>query len=174
MQINSVTSGGIQSLPRHGQFEKVKQSFAKLGSALEAGNLEDAKTALAELQKNAPPKQSGKTDPIGEKLEAVSEALESGDLEAAKTAYADVKQALAQRPAMRGGRAGGAGGGAPPSGGGKAAGASGSGNSTKTYDKRDANKDGTVSWKEKQDYEFSHPDFTQTTTAETSGLDALA
>jgi hypothetical protein len=171
MQINSVTSGGIQSLPRHGQFEKVNQSFVKLGSALETGNLDDARTALAELQKNAPPKQSSRTDPISEKLEAVSQAVESGDLDAAKTAYADVKQALVQRPVSRGGRAGG---GAPPGGGGKAAGASGSGNSTKTYDKRDANKDGTVSWKEKQDYEFSHPDFTQATTPETSGLDALA
>lgn len=160
-------------MPRHGQFEQVKQSFAQLGAALESGNLDDAKAALAELQKNAPPKQSGRTDPISEKLEAVSKAVESGDLDAAKTAYADVKQALAQRPVARGGRVG-VGGGAPPGGAGKAGNAAGTSNSNKVYDKRDTNKDGMVSWKEKQDYEMSHPDFTQATPTDVSGLDALA
>jgi len=144
------------------RFAKIKQSFNDLGSALESGNLSDAKDALAELQKNAP-KSSGKAnDPMSSKMDALSQALDSGDLKAAQAAYTDIKNTMAQRPA---GRMGGAGG--PPHGAAPlkdstatASGSASSSNSNEVHDKMDTNQDGVVSAKEKSDYLLSHSDAT--------------
>ena len=145
--------------------DKVRQSFQSLGSALDSGNLSDAKEALDQLKKNAPARASS-SDPISAKMETLSEAVDSGDLEAAQDAFADVKKTMSERPAKGGGPVGGAGGpppggpppvGAPPSGGGKSSSTSESSDSSKVYDKMDANKDGTVSWKEEQAYKLAHP-----------------
>jgi len=142
---------------------KIKQSFQALGAAIESGDLSAAKEALAGLQENAPDNSGNRKDPIGTKIAALSEAVESGDVAASKQAYADLKESLTKKAsgdAPAGGGSGGppAGGGAPPSGGGAPASVpSKSPNSNKVYDKMDANKDGTVSWKEEQDYYRAHP-----------------
>ena len=158
MQIGSVTSGALPAMQGNNQFAKIKESFENLGSALESGNLSDAKTALEDLQKNAPKQSSGASNPMSQKMEALSEAIDSGDLKAAQAAYADIKQAMSQRHA--GGRPSGPPpGGAPPSGGaGETSSTENSSSSNKVYDKMDANKDGTVSWKEQRDYLQKHPE----------------
>jgi len=160
MQINSTMSqAGSMIQNDTSRFSKIKQSFDDLGSALESGNLADAKDALAQLQKNAP-KSSGKAnDPMGSKLDALSQALKSGDLKAAQQAYSDIKNTMAQNHAARTGGAGGPPpGGAPPTQSTDPASASASSpNSNKVCDKMDANKDGVVSAKEKSDYLLSHP-----------------
>jgi soluble cytochrome b562 len=173
MQISSITGGALSALQGNDRFAKIKQSFENLGSALESGNLSDAKTALADLQKNAPKKARDSSNPMSQKMDALSKAIDSGDVKAAQAAYADIKQTTSQRPAGRPS-------GAPPGGAGKTSGTEGSSSSNKTYDKMDANKDGIVSWKEEQDYAQKHPDYAKTNSATTKinsdrGLiDALA
>ena len=113
MQISSVTSGALSALQGNDRFAKIKQSFDNLGSALESGNLSDAKTALEEIQKNAPKNASNSSNPMAQKMEALSKAIDSGDVKAAQDAYADIKQTMSQRPAGR--PSGPPPGGAPPS-----------------------------------------------------------
>jgi hypothetical protein len=149
MQISSVT-GALSALQGNDRFAKIKQSFDNLGSALESGNLSDAKTALAELQKNAPKKASDSSNPMSQKMEALSKAIDSGDVKAAQDAYADIKQTMSQRPAGRPS-------GPPPGGAGKTSSTEDSSSSNKVYDKMDADKNGAVSWKEEQDYLQKHP-----------------
>jgi ribosomal protein S20 len=156
MQISSVTSGGMSALQGNDRFAKIKQSFNNLDSALESGNLDDAKTALAEIQKNAPKQASDSSNPMSQKMEALSKAIDSGDVKAAQDAYADIKKTMSQRPSGR--PSGPPPGGAPPSGGaGKTSGTEASSKSNKTYDKMDANKDGKVSAQEEMNYLQKHP-----------------
>jgi len=144
MQISSATSGALSALQGNDRFAKIKQSFDNLGSALESGNLSDAKAALEELQKNAPKQATDTSNPMSQKMDALSKAIDSGDVKAAQSAYADIKQTMSQRPAGR--PSGPPPGGAPPSGGaGKASGTEGSSSSNKVYDSKDTNKDGKVS-----------------------------
>jgi len=141
----------MSALQGNDRFAKIKQSFDDLGSALESGNLSDAKTALAELQKNAPKQASDSSNPMSQKMDALSKAIDSGDVKAAQDAYADIKQTMSQRAAGR--PSGPPPGGAPPSGGaGKTSSTEGGSSSNKTYDKMDANKDGKVSAQEELDY----------------------
>jgi hypothetical protein len=163
MQISAVSNRPSAAMQGSGGFAKVKQSFQNLGKALEAGNLDDAQKALAQLQANAPAQAKNDNNPMSAKIEALSKAVESGDLKAAQDAFADIKKTMSQRPTGGGGRAGGAGGpppggGPPPSGAGKSSETSGSSDSNKVYDPEDTNKDGTVSWEEEQDYKSNHPD----------------
>jgi len=185
MEINAVSSRTYSAIQGSDGFAKAKQSFQNLGKALDAGNLSDAQKALAQLQANAPAQAKNDSNPMSAKMEALNKAVEAGDLEAAQEAYADIKETMSQRPTGGGGRAGGAGGpppggGAPPSGAGKSSETSESSDSSKIYDPEDTNKDGTVSWKEEQDYKLKHPekaDGTSTTyklDADRGVLDALA
>ena len=178
MQISAVSSSSYSAIQGSGGFAKVKQAFQNLGKALEAGNLDDAKKALAQLQANAPAQAKNDKNPMSAKMEALSKAVESGDLKAAQEAYSDIKKTMSQRPTGGGGRAGGAGGpspggGAPPSGAGKTSETSESSDSSKVYDPADTNKDGTVSWKEERDYKLKHPEKADGTST-TYKLDALA
>lgn len=167
MQINSSSAQSYQPAAPNG-FARARQSFESLGTALDAGNLSDAKDALAQLQKDAPPQGGRGDNPLSAKIEALSKAVDSGDLTTAQQTFADIKKAVSQGP-PRGGRPGGPGaGGPPPSGahaGGRSpggakqpSGASGSSNANKTYDKMDSNKDGSVSELEKIAYTTAHPD----------------
>ena len=155
MQVGSVSSAALQRAGAADTLAKAKQSFDKLGSALESGNLSDAKDALANLQKNAPKGPKG-ANPIRDKIDALNQAVDSGDLKAAQTAYADVKSAMSQRRGAGGRPPGG-----PPPGGGKASASSGSSSSGKVYEKADADKDGTVSAMEQLAYDAAHPDETK-------------
>ena len=175
MEISAVSSRPYAAMQGSDGFAKAKQSFQNLGKALDAGNLSDAQKALAQLQANAPAQAKNDNNPMSAKMEALNKAVESGDLKAAQEAYSDIKKTMSQRPTGGGGRAGGAGGpspggGAPPSGAGKTSETSESSDSSKVYDPEDTNKDGTVSWKEKQDYKLKHPEKADGTST-TSKLD---
>jgi len=158
MQIAPITNRSAPPLPGSDAFAKARQAFQSLGSALESGNLTDAKAALAQLQKNAPAQTNKSPDSLAQKMEALGKAVNSGDLKAAQDAYADVKKTAPQAAPRAGGRARGAGG--PPPGGPPPSGApvGGTPNSNKVYDKKDTNKDGKVSWQEEQDYYSKHPE----------------
>ena len=155
MEISAISSRSYAAIQGNDGFAKAKQSFQNLGKALESGNLSDAKEALAQLQANAPAQAKNDKNPMSAKMEALSKAVESGDLKAAQEAYSDIKKTMSQRPSGGGGRPAG---GAPPSGAGKSSDTSETSDSNKVYDPKDANKDGTVSWKEEQDYNLKHPE----------------
>ena len=173
MDISSVTSTLYQSVSGSDPMAKMKQLFQSLGSALNSGNLSDAKNALAQLQKNAPANSSDGNNPISAKVEKLSKAIDSGNLkaakaayavvarlssaypkEAAKDAYADIKKTMSQGQPTQG-RAGGPGG-ASPGGAKQSSGANGT-SSKKEYDKKDLNKDGAVSAEEEIVYDLKNP-----------------
>lgn len=172
MQISATSSASYQPVANTEPLSKTKRLFLQLGSALASGDVAAARQAFVELQKYVPSAAAFRNDPIGEKMATVGKALDSGDLKAAQAAYNDVKTMAAQAPAG-GGKVQGVGG-PPPGGGGKAASAgSSSSSTTKVYDPKDANKDGTVSWKEEQDYNLKHPEAVKAD-SESGKLDALA
>jgi hypothetical protein len=154
MQINSLTSSPFPATGSGNPFAKIKQSFEKLGSALDSGDLSEAKKALAQLQQNAPAQAGAANNPLSKKIETLSKAVDSGDLKGAQDAYADIKKTMSRRPPAGADRAGGPAAGAAPSGGAADNSAkilssvSDTSSSNKAYDKKDANKDGKVSWKE--------------------------
>ncbi len=178
MEINAASSRPYAVMQGSEGFATARQSFQSLGTALDAGNLTDAKKALAQLQANAPAQAKNDKNPLSAKMEALTKAVESGDLQAARKAYSDIKEIVSQRPTGGGGRAGRSGGpppgrGAPPSSAGKSSKTTESSDSSKAYDPADTDKDGTVSWQEKQDYKLKHPE-KEEGTATTSKLDILA
>jgi hypothetical protein len=162
MEITSMSSISYQPVRGAESLNTTKQLFDKLGNALESGNLTDAQDAMTELQKYAPPKAGNDNNPMKAKMEELSQSLESGDLAAAQKAYAEVKSAMAQRSPSGGGQPGGPGGpgGPPPDGASQSSGAGNSSSSSKTYDKKDLNKDGTVTAVEELLYGIEHPDNT--------------
>jgi hypothetical protein len=124
--------------------DQMKKNFDALGSALSSGNLDDAKKAFAEIQKNAP--KDGNTP---SEITDLQKALDSGDVKAAQQAYSKIQQKMSQGPPQ---------GGPPPQGGqGDKVTLSSSSSSNQTYDKKDANKDGTVSAPEELAYDIAHP-----------------
>ena len=141
---------------------KMKQLFQRLGSALESGNLSDAKKALSQLRANAPASANNDGNPIAQKIVALGRALDSGDIEAAQAVYNSVPQMMSQ---PSGGVAQARGSGSPPPAIAPASGAnkltSGedtSSGTSRVYDPKDSNKDGTVSWNEEQSYNMKHPE----------------
>ena len=162
MQVNSLGRASFRPAGGVKPFAKLKQSFEKIGSALDSGNLTDAKQALTQLQKDVPPQAGNGDNPLSAKMQTLSKAVDAGDLKAAQAAYADIKKTISQGPPA-GGRPAGMPGGGPPSGGspaggaGKSSGAGSSSSSNKTYDKKDTNKDGTVSAMEELAYDLKNP-----------------
>lgn len=159
----SAVSATSTSLFQSGQtdpFAQFKNNFDSLGSALKSGNLEDARKAYAQLQKNAPSKKGNTDDPMSADMESLGNALESGDLDSAQEIYDNIQSKMAQAP--------------PPGGSGNMKGQqtggttdtvdlSSSGTDTSSqsgsaiYDKKDTNKDGTVSAQEEFEYKLKHP-----------------
>lgn len=152
MQIDTANRVAFQPAQGREPFAQMKQSFEQLGSALETGSLSKAKEVLAQLQKNAPASPGNGKNPMRAKMEALSKAVDAGDLKAAQEAYTEIKKSLSQRPPP-GGRMGGGAGGAN-----RVSGASAGSNPNKVYDKKDSDKDGTISWKEKFEYSLKHPE----------------
>jgi iron uptake system EfeUOB component EfeO/EfeM len=99
MQINSVSSHSFQPSGMAEMFNKTKQSFDSIGSALESGDLSSAKTALTEFQKYAPPNSGNQGNPMDKQMNSLASAIESGDLSSAKSAYSDIKTAMSNHPA---------------------------------------------------------------------------
>ena len=125
-------------------FTKIKKDFDSLGSALKSGNLEDAKKAYAQLLKDAPTQDGKGANPMSKDIDSLGKALDSGDLKAAQEAYTKIQDKMSQGPPA--GRPGGA------------KNASASKADSKTYDKKDINKDGTVSAQEEMIYALQHLD----------------
>ena len=150
MTISAISSAGsTYQTSTSNSMDQIKKNFDALGSALSSGNLDDAKKAFAEIQKNAP--KDGKTP---SEITDLQKALDSGDVKAAQQAYAKIQQKMSQgRP--QGGPPQGE---QPPQGGqGDKVTLSSSSSSNQTYDKKDANKDGTVSAPEELAYDIAHP-----------------
>jgi len=144
--------------------DQMKKNFDALGSALSSGNLDDAKKALAELQKNAP--KDGKTP---SEITDLQKALDSGDMKAAQQAYAKIQQKMSQGGPQQGDQSSQSAQGDTVTLSSKSSGSqSSSSSSTQTYDKKDANKDGTVSAAEELAYDIAHP------TEDSSGADTTA
>jgi hypothetical protein len=153
MQISVVQSGygSVPSLGESNSFAKVKKTFDALGSALDSGNLDEAKKAFDQLEKYGPP-QNGKSSPLTDTIDSLGKALNSGDLKSAQDAYDKIESALSQRPPAggQGRRPAGA------AGANSASNVGGNSQSNKTYDAKDINKDGTVSAQEEFLYDISH------------------
>lgn len=72
---------------------QIKEDFDAFGSALQSGNLSDAKKALAALQENAPAQGSQPSE-----IDSLSKALESDDLQGARDAYSHIQEKISHRP----------------------------------------------------------------------------
>lgn len=127
---------------------KVKTDFESLGKALKSGSLDDAKKAYEQLQKDTPTQSGTETNPMSADMDSLGKALDSGDLKAAQEAYGKIQEKISQGPPE--GSSGGA----------KKASASNAGgqSDSKVYDKKDINKDGTVSYEEEMTYNLQHPE----------------
>lgn len=176
MQISSSTGGALATLQGDDKFAKTLKSFKQLGTALESGSLSDAKKALTELQENTPRQASNASSPVSQKIEALAKAIDSGDVKAAQETFAAIKQKITFAGSANGSSTESG----PSSSDPKPDGGTGNASANKSYDKMDANKDGKVSWKEKQDYTQKHPETekSKTTTVKIDSdrglIDALA
>lgn len=147
MSISGISSSTSSYLTTQASpFTRIKQDFESLGKALESGSLEDAKKAFAQLQKDTPTQSDSGTNPMSEDMDSLGKALESGDLEAAQEVYSKIQEKISQGPGEAGAAKN-----APAS-------QAGSGSTGKAYDKKDINKDGTVSYEEEMAYSLSHPE----------------
>ncbi len=100
MSISAISStGSTYQTSTSNSMDQMKKNFDALGSALSSGNLDDAKKALAELQKNAP--KDGKTP---SEITDLEKALDSGDLKAAQQAYSKIQQKMSQGGPPQGGQ----------------------------------------------------------------------
>ena len=54
MSISAISTGSTFQMSGSNPMAQMKKNFDDLGSALKSGNLDDAKKAFAQLQKNAP------------------------------------------------------------------------------------------------------------------------
>lgn len=84
--------------------QKLMDILAKVGEALESGNLESAKEAFAANAPKGPPPGAASGSPPGPKpseevmngMASLAEALQSGDEDSAKSAYEQLMKALSE------------------------------------------------------------------------------
>ena len=169
MQIRSVSvqsgSGGSCPLAGNSPLGKAQRDFQNLGNALQSGNLSDAQAAFAQWKTDSPPVKDG-DDSLSSKIDSLGKALDSGELDSAREAYSQIQQ---EAPPSSSGSGPQGGSGSKPAGERPKAGGPGGGSqSSKTYDKKDLNKDGTVSAVEETLYDLQHPVQVQTD-SQTSG-----
>jgi hypothetical protein len=164
MSISGISSSvSLYQTNQVSSFTKIKQDFDSLGSALESRNLSDAKKAFAQLQKDAPTQGGTGTNPMKSDIDSLGKALDSGDLKAAQEAYRKIQEKISQGPPAGG------------PGGAKRASAHnvGSQSNNKVYDKKDTNKDGTVSYEEEIIYDLTHPEDANKSQQNPQGSDNL-
>lgn len=158
MSISAISTGSTFQMSGTNPMAQMKKNFDDLGSALKSGNLDDAKKAFAQLQKNAPAQGGDSKNPMSSEIESLKKALDSGDLEGAQEAYSKIQEKMSQGPPA-GALAGG-----PPQGApvdtvqlsSKNSSGKSSTSDSKVYDKMDSNKDGTVTDQERLAYEMKH------------------
>jgi len=179
MSISAVSGSTSMYQPDQSKMEQMKKSFDALGSALQSGNLEDAKKAFADLKKNAPSQGAGVNDPMSKDMDAVQKALDSGDVKGAQEAFSKIQEKMSQGP-PQGAPAGG-----KPLGNqqdtvslsseAKTAAQNGSSSSNSTsYDKMDANQDGTVTAQERLEYQTSHAKESDSSTSNSNTAQSLS
>ena len=95
MTISGISGTSSMTMSGTNPFEKIKQGFDKIDSALQSGDLDTAKQALADIQKNAPGKAG---DGKNQDIDNLSKALNSGDLSGAKDALSKIKDKMSQGP----------------------------------------------------------------------------
>ena len=84
----------------HNKIQTFRQDFEKLGQDLQSGNLAQAQTDFATLQKDAPPGLPGgpgstqDKGPVGGALKQLSQDIQSGNLSAAQSDYHTLQQDL--------------------------------------------------------------------------------
>jgi hypothetical protein len=178
MSISAVSASTSMYQPDQSKMEQMKKDFDGLGSALKSGNLEDAKKAFADLKKNAP-QGAGGNDPMSKDMDAVQKALDSGDVKGAQEAFAKIQEKMSQGP-PQGAPAGG-----KPQGNqqdtvslssaAKSAAQNGSSSSKSgSYDKMDANQDGTVTAQERLEYQMSQAKESDSGTSDSTASDSSA
>lgn len=166
MSISAISSGSSFQMSGSNPMAQMKQNFDDLGSALSSGNLDDAKKAFNKLQSNAPSGGDSK-NPISSEINSLKKALDSGDLKGAQEAYSKIQDKMSKMSPPAGGLTQGA-----PTDtvqlSTKGGGDKSSSSDTKTYDKKDSNKDGTVSSAEELAYDLAHPNSESSTAVEKS------
>ena len=108
MSVGSISGTSSFQLPSQDTINKTKQSFDKLGTAIDSGNLSDAKEALNQLKNSAPQGSNDSNNPLSSKIDALSKAIDTGDTAGAKTSYADLKKTMQDSAPGGQGCAGGA------------------------------------------------------------------
>lgn len=79
--------------------DTLQKSFQALSDALSSGNLSDAQTALAALQKEVSSQNGGQSnDPFSQDLQSLGNALESGSLSDAQDIFSNIEDKLSSRP----------------------------------------------------------------------------
>ncbi|MBI5579972.1 MAG: hypothetical protein HY895_12515 [Deltaproteobacteria bacterium] len=158
MSISAISTGSTFQIGGSNPMTQMKKSLDDLGSALKSGNLDDAKKAFAQLQKNAPVQGEDSKNPMSSEFESLKKALDSGDLKNAQEAYSKIEEKISQSPAAS------ASAGGPPQGApvdtvqlsSQNSSGESSTSDSKVYDKMDSDKDGTVTDQEKLAYEMKH------------------
>jgi soluble cytochrome b562 len=175
MSISAVSGSTSTYQPDQSKMEQMKKSFDELGSALKSGNLEDAKKAFADLKKNAPSQGAGGNDPMSKDLDAVQKALDSGDVKGAQEAFSKIQEKMSQGPPAGGKPQGNQKDTVSLSSAAKDAAQNGSSSSSSTsYDKMDANEDGTVTAQERLEYQMSHAKESDSSTSNSTTSDSTA
>jgi soluble cytochrome b562 len=158
MSISAISSGtSTYQTTQTNPFAKFKEDFDALGKALKSGNIDDAKKAYTQLQKDMPSNSSN--NPMSSDLQTLGKALDSGNLTAAQDAYSTIQGKMSQgKPSSGDNTSGGT---SSISGSstniGSSSGTTSTSSSSKVYDKKDTNKDGTVSLQEEMAYDLQHP-----------------
>ena len=150
MSISAVSTTAQQQTSPSSSVAQIKQDFQNIGNALQAGNLDDAKKAYAQLQKDAPTQNANSNNPINADIKSLGKALNSGDIKAAQEAYTKIQTNMAQGQQSSTGNT------SNSKNGGNTKVVTSSSNG-KVYNKMDANKDGVVTNLEKEQYYMKHP-----------------
>ncbi len=169
MSISAISSStSTYQTTQTNPFAKFKEDFDALGKALKSGNIDDAKKAYAQLQKDMP-SNSGSNNPMSSDLQTLGKALDSGNLTAAQDAYSTIQEKMSQGKPSSGDSTSGSTGSISGSSTniGSSSGTASTSSNSKVYDKKDTNKDGTVSLQEEMTYDLQHP-ADQTTTQSNS------
>lgn len=92
MNVSSSTSN-LSAADFQAGKNRFEQSFNKLSSALDSGDLSGAQAALTSLKpKNAPePPKGSENNPVAKAFSSLSSALQKGDLSSAKEAFSALK-----------------------------------------------------------------------------------
>ena len=77
MSISAISStGNTYQTSTNNSMDQLKQNFEDLGTALNSGNLDDAKKTIAKIQKNAASQGSDSNNPMNADIASIKKALD--------------------------------------------------------------------------------------------------